>query len=199
MYNRPIIYLTRWATVGTVVTILLNGCASTPPTPIPIPLPGDTPQVGTGTSSNPDVGSITTGGTITLPSIPVPSSGTIPPPDDDASYHTVSPKETLYSIAKQYGHTTADIKAWNSLTSDNLPVGKRLRIAPPAGGTASTTSTSKASSCHKIVHGDTLFSIAKHYGHKVAEVAQWNGIKNLKTYRLKVGQMLQVSPDGSCQ
>jgi LysM repeat protein len=197
MYNPSMTYLTRWATVGIVVTTLLNGCASTPPTPIPTPLPGDTPEIGTGTSSNPDVGSTTTGGTITLPSNPIPSSSTTTTSDDDANYHTVSPKETLYSIAKQYGHTTADIKAWNSLTSDSLSVGKRLRIAPPAGGTASTTSTSTSSSCHKVVRGDTLFTISKHYGHTVAEVAQWNGIK--APYNLKVGQMLQVSSDGSCQ
>lgn len=204
MYNRHITCLTRWATVGTVVTILLNGCASTPPTPVPVPLPGDTPQVGTGTSSSPDVGTTTsgnpTGGTITLPSNPTPSSSSTTTSDDDASYHTVSPKETLYSIAKQYGHTTAEIKAWNSLTSDSLSVGKRLRVAPPAGGSASSTSSaSSASACHKVVHGDTLFSIAKHYGHKVADVAKWNGIKNPSTYPLKVGQMLQVSSDGSCQ
>lgn len=145
MYNRPMTYLTRWATVGTVVTILLNGCASTPPTPIPTPIP-ETPQVGTGTSSNPDAGSASgnvPSATVTLPSNPLPSS---------------------------VGSTSP---------------------TPPAATPPSS------SACHKVVRGDTLYSISKHYGHTVAELAKWNGIK--KPYNLKIGQLLQVSSDASCQ
>lgn len=42
--------------------------------------------------------------------------------------HQVVPKQTLYSIAKMYNITMADIRKWNHLTSDNLTVGSDLIV-----------------------------------------------------------------------
>jgi LysM repeat protein len=44
-------------------------------------------------------------------------------------YHTVLPKEGLYTISKKYGVTVQQIKDWNNLTSSNLSVGQQLIVA----------------------------------------------------------------------
>jgi LysM repeat protein len=44
-------------------------------------------------------------------------------------YHTVQPKEGLYTISKKYGVTVQQIKDWNNLNSNNLSVGQQLIVA----------------------------------------------------------------------
>ena len=43
-------------------------------------------------------------------------------------YHTVKPGETLYKISKLYDKSVEDIKKWNSLTNNNIPLGKKLIV-----------------------------------------------------------------------
>lgn len=45
------------------------------------------------------------------------------------AYHTVEPKEGLFTISKKYGITIAQIKEWNQLTSDNIQIGQKLIVA----------------------------------------------------------------------
>lgn len=56
-----------------------------------------------------------------------------------AKTHTVGPKETLFSIAKMYGMTVAQLKEWNSITGDELKIGQVLAVAAPAPGSAPVT------------------------------------------------------------
>jgi LysM repeat protein len=42
--------------------------------------------------------------------------------------HTVKKGETLSSISRKYGCTVNDIKKWNNLKSNNVVVGKKLKI-----------------------------------------------------------------------
>ena len=42
--------------------------------------------------------------------------------------HTVKKGETLSSISRKYGCTVNDIKKWNNLKSNNVIVGKKLKI-----------------------------------------------------------------------
>lgn len=53
-----------------------------------------------------------------------------------ARTHTVAPKETLFSIARTYGMTVAQLKEWNGLTADEVKIGQVLTVAAPAPGTA---------------------------------------------------------------
>ncbi len=48
--------------------------------------------------------------------------------------HVVQPGETLYRIASNAGMSVAELKAFNSLDSDTIRVGQRLRV-PTAGAT----------------------------------------------------------------
>lgn len=49
--------------------------------------------------------------------------------------HTVSAKETLYSISKQYGVTVDQLKKWNTLEGNELKLGQILIVAAPANDT----------------------------------------------------------------
>lgn len=72
--------------------------------------------------------------------LPPPSTGAAPapvprPPDplDEAPasqpvFHTVTAGETLFGLARRYGTTAERIKAWNSLPSDQINTGQRLRV-----------------------------------------------------------------------
>ncbi len=42
--------------------------------------------------------------------------------------HTVGTKETLFSIARQYGLSVGQLRAWNSLEGDDLKVGQVIRL-----------------------------------------------------------------------
>lgn len=53
-----------------------------------------------------------------------------------ARTHTVAAKETLYSIARTYGMTVAQLKEWNGLTADEVKIGQVLAVAAPSPGTA---------------------------------------------------------------
>ena len=47
------------------------------------------------------------------------------------------------------------------------------------------------SSHHTVTSGDTLYSIARHYGHSVSEIARWNHLSS--PFHVKPGQRLLVS------
>ncbi|MBK7652018.1 MAG: LysM peptidoglycan-binding domain-containing protein [Flammeovirgaceae bacterium] len=48
-----------------------------------------------------------------------------------AGVHTVASKETLFSIARQYGITVQQIRDWNTLASDEVKIGQTLVVADP--------------------------------------------------------------------
>ncbi len=45
--------------------------------------------------------------------------------------HTVAAKETLYTVARQYGITVQQLKEWNGITGDELKLGQTLFVAQP--------------------------------------------------------------------
>ncbi|HEY5919181.1 MAG TPA: LysM peptidoglycan-binding domain-containing protein [Chryseolinea sp.] len=45
--------------------------------------------------------------------------------------HIVAAKETMFSIAKQYGVTVQQIKDWNKLEGNEISIGQELRVASP--------------------------------------------------------------------
>ena len=53
--------------------------------------------------------------------------------------HTVAKGDTLNSIAKKYGVTVANLKAWNGLKSDAISIGKKLSVKGAAVTTASVS------------------------------------------------------------
>lgn len=47
------------------------------------------------------------------------------------TYHFVKSGETLYSISKTFGVTVEQIRVWNSLSTDQINVGQRLKVRSP--------------------------------------------------------------------
>ncbi|HOZ76243.1 MAG TPA: LysM peptidoglycan-binding domain-containing protein [Flavobacterium sp.] len=108
--------------------------------------------------------------------------------------HTAKPKETLYSIAREYNVSVEDLQQLNSeLLANGLKVGQTIEIPnTPAGNpapvkaTAGTTETKPAAvkpasemitanaAYHVVAPKETKYGIAKKYGMTVAELEQKN-------------------------
>jgi|JI6StandDraft_1071083.scaffolds.fasta_scaffold00864_19 LysM repeat protein len=107
--------------------------------------------------------------------------------------HTVSKKETLYGISKQYGVSQEALTTANSELSFGLRPGMQLRIpvsvstaAPPA---AIEPATADNAQFHQVLSGETLYSLGKLFGVSPEEVkAANNGLPE----GLKAGLYIRV-------
>ena len=91
-----------------------------------------------------------------------------------ATQHTVRVAETLSGIAKQYGVSVSQLRAWNQLDSDTIQIGQRLTVAIDK---------------YKVRAGDTLSGIALRFGLSLDDLRRFNG---LKSDRLAIGQSLRL-------
>ncbi|GBD29092.1 D-gamma-glutamyl-meso-diaminopimelic acid endopeptidase CwlS [bacterium HR32] len=102
--------------------------------------------------------------------------------------YTVQEGDTLYSIARRFGTTVAELAELNGLGDpDRLRPGQVLRLGardpkPPAQAAETAVYT--------VQPGDTLWSIARRHGTTVARMAQLNGIPEDGV--LRIGQSLRV-------
>ena len=124
--------------------------------------------------------------------------------------HTVERGESLRSIARTYGLTTDQLADYNNISSsEHVKRGSRLRVpmtvmAPGVVAsnevlTPSSTSKDQAPApvvkkaskiSHRVKRGETLNSIAAHYGVRVSDIRNWNNISY--RHKLKRGQLLAV-------
>jgi membrane-bound lytic murein transglycosylase D len=131
------------------------------------------------------------------------SSAQQKPISPNAKFHVVKKGEFLSKIATSYGVTTDDLVTWNSLETNNLLVGQKLRVNQPDTGNASKAvaqetqaKATKAVQDLKLVYytvkqGDTLWSIAQHYdGITIDQLKEWNKLSGKSG--LKVGQKIKV-------
>jgi len=112
--------------------------------------------------------------------------------------------DNLSVIAKRFGTTVTQLKAWNGLTSNHLQIGRYL-VVQPAGGRTQKTQTASAASTpsrsrrakapipsngqYRIRQGDNLSDIADRFGTTVAELKRRNGLRNS---RIRAGKYLTV-------
>ncbi|MFK7900564.1 MAG: LysM peptidoglycan-binding domain-containing protein [Cyclobacteriaceae bacterium] len=110
--------------------------------------------------------------------------------------HVVKQKETLYSLARTYGVSIAEIGRKDP--KSDLEVGEILTI-PQSVKKVTTTdivkkesvlSSQKNRKTHLVVQGETLFSIARKYRVTTAKLKEWN---KLKTLNVNIGQEIIVS------
>jgi N-acetylmuramoyl-L-alanine amidase len=122
-----------------------------------------------------------------------------------AKYHVVKKGESLNKISSSYGVTTDELVAWNSLETNNVIVGQKLRVNAPDSGSSATVAAheiakqdkaKKAEKDLKLVYytvkpGDTLWKIAQHYeGITIDQLKEWNKLSGKAG--LKVGQKIKV-------
>ena len=135
--------------------------------------------------------------TPSTPSTPVASgsayshpAGAYPSVDVNATFHQVAPGDTLYNIAKRYGVSQDNIRAWNNMPDDTVKLGTSLRVKPTSASGTSYGNTSSATGSYRVVSGDTLYSIAQRHG---MTVSQLRAVNNLQDENLRVGQTLRVT------
>jgi len=115
----------------------------------------------------------------------------------EGTIHRVGQKETLYSIAKQYGVTVDDLKLWNSLSNSGLKLGQELIIKDKAASTQTNETKipeNKAAGRHTVAEGETMYAISRKYGVTVSQIKDWN---RLTSNDLKPGQEIIVAAPGS--
>ena len=105
--------------------------------------------------------------------------------------YTVKSGDTLTGISSKYGVTVADLKSWNSLSTDTIYVGQKLVLkSTNAVSTVVTpTSTSATATAHKVVSGDTLWDIAQKYSMSISDLKSANYLKSDVIF---VGQSLII-------
>lgn len=119
----------------------------------------------------------------------------------DTIYHVVKPKETLYSISKQYNVDIEDLRYWNReiLSSgvlrinDSIIVGIKERKADEVLSIINNQKTEIDSSIsiikYEVKEGETLYFIAKQFNTSTDSIVKWN---NLPSYFVKSGQQLII-------
>ncbi len=101
--------------------------------------------------------------------------------------HVVAKGDSLWSIAKKYGVTVAELSAANQLApSATLRLGQSLAVPAKA---ATAPAGAEAANTYAVKSGDTLGSIARKQGTTVAALRTAN---NLSGDALRIGQKLVI-------
>ncbi|MFZ8832307.1 MAG: N-acetylmuramoyl-L-alanine amidase [Thermodesulfobacteriaceae bacterium] len=103
--------------------------------------------------------------------------------EKEPKIHIVKTGETLRDIAKKYGVSVEELKAWNNLTTDKPKPGTKLILQPP------TERAKKSNIYHVVKKGETLETIAKRYGTTPTAIKELNNLKQDKVY---AGQKLLI-------
>jgi len=125
------------------------------------------------------------------------------PPHERVNFleHVVREGETLSGIAQRYHVSVSLIRAANNnIDPRRLRIGKRLVI--PVSAAARTRAASGRAPAptppvpgvrsHTVRQGESLWSIARHYGVALDDLVRWNGLDRSDV--LKVGQRIAVAP-----
>lgn len=115
-------------------------------------------------------------------------------------YHKVRKGETLSKIAKRYGVSVSNLRAWNNLRkSSYLRIGQRLAVsskgAKKSSSTAVAASSTKSKSgssskYHTVRKGESLWTISQKYkGISAEDIKREN---NLKGNAIRPGQRLKI-------
>ena len=125
---------------------------------------------------------------------------------DVVKMHKVKRGDNLGEIANKYDVAVADVKKWNHIKGNNIPVGKSLKIIKnervvsivkkeikPDTSIANNDSkeeTEKPSDFYEVQKGDNLFTIAKKFNVSFEDLKKWN---NLDNNNLQQGSKLSLA------
>ena len=101
--------------------------------------------------------------------------------------YTVKRGDSLYSIARMYNTTVAELRLLNDLTSDILSIGQILLLP-----TTNQDNNDLNTSTYIVVLGDNLYSIAGKFNVSVVDLINFN---NLSSTVLVPGQVLTIPND----
>jgi len=132
--------------------------------------------------------------TPTLTPTPLPTP-TPPPPQT----YTVQPGDTLGGIAETFNITVEELKAFNEMDTDDIVAGDSLRIPPPTPTPGPTptldpgepTLTPAPYLLHTVRSGETLSTIAEHYGVRVTDILLASDLPE-NTITIRTDQVLVI-------
>jgi LysM repeat protein len=146
--------------------------------------------------------------TVQPPVVHTPAPAPVVSAGSSAEY-TVKSGDSLYKIARQNHVSVAELKAANSLSSDNLKIGQKLRVphkagapviasvpAPVAPAPAVVTAVSSAMT-YTVSKGDTLTKIARQFNTTAAALMAHNNISDAR--KLSIGTKLMIPPQAGVQ
>lgn len=111
--------------------------------------------------------------------------------------HRVVRGETIGEIAEQYRVKVAEIRSWNSLSSNKILAGTVLRIYSKEISSSlgdNAVKTPATTNIYTVKSGDTIGEIAELYKTRASQIRKWNRLKNNK---IVVGQKLKIYSDTS--
>ena len=110
-------------------------------------------------------------------------------PVSGSNYYVVKKGDSLWSIARKYGLSVAELKALNNLSSNTLHIGDTLLVS-----SVNSTDDNISDEYYTVKSGDTLWGIARKYNMSVNDLKSLN---NLSSNNLNIGQKLIVSKASS--
>ncbi|UTW60838.1 LysM peptidoglycan-binding domain-containing protein [bacterium SCSIO 12741] len=107
--------------------------------------------------------------------------------------HEVQQGETMYKLTRKYQVTEEELQAANPELKDGLKLGMKLKIPTPTQGRIDTTHIAPAVEDslvhHLVMHGETLYSLAKEYNVNIDSITLVN---NGLPDGLKVGSTIRI-------
>lgn len=103
-------------------------------------------------------------------------------PVEGQNYYTVKSGDSLWSIAKKFNVSVADLKDSNGLVSSLLNIGQVLKIPVQE-------QEEESKNVYVVKKGDSLYKIAKEYDTTINELIKLN---NLSNTNLSIGQILKI-------
>jgi LysM repeat protein len=107
---------------------------------------------------------------------------------DNLIHYTVSPGDTLGSIALRHGVDFDDVREWNELKGLDISPGQELIVKSDQKPKKKRNEPLPV--VHVIKRGDTFEGIARKYGVSIAKVKRWN--RRLNPRRLQLGQRVRL-------
>lgn len=111
-------------------------------------------------------------------------------PSIQYAHHTIARGETLGQIGQRYGVSINALQNTNKLTGTNIRAGKTLiipvasRIQGSSSSIAAVTGDSTNKRIHRVVKGDTLWSISQRYNVELQKLLSWNELTKNQILRL---------------
>ena len=108
--------------------------------------------------------------------------------------YRIASGDTLGGIARRFGVSVSNLRAWNGLPNTRIRAGRYLIVNPNGGSSSSSGASSRNSGpapdgIYQVRRGDTLGAIARRYGATTSQLQAWNG---LRSTRIMVGDRLKV-------